>query len=388
MRIGIDARVLQNELRGQGQYAYYLIKNLLEAGTEHEYVLFYNGFKKGQFAFPENNPRLKQVWCRFPGNCLARSWEKLSFPPVEYFLGELDLFHNTINYNFTHYSPVPARGKMVVTFHGMAEPQMLWVEYNADKIRRWLQRVGRMAHKIIAVSELAKKDLLERISLPYNRVSVVHLGVDERFLRIPDKKGIEPVLSALGLLGKRFLLYTGSAEANKNLSRLLDAYKIVLQDKSLGEHYLVLAGRIDANYQALIREARKTGIYERVIFTDYVSHQYLPALYNGAAAFVLPTLYEWFGLPVLEALACGIPVACSRNTGALEVVGERVVRFDPFQTQEIARSIRLLLTDKGLAEQARQDCSNITRSLSWKRTAEKTLAVYQEAGSGEKAGDL
>jgi len=378
MRIGIDARVLQNELRGQGQYAYYLIKHLLEAHPEHEYVLFYNGLKKGQFAFAENTPRLKQVWCRFPGRLLAGSWEKLSFPPVEYFLGDLDVFHNTINYNLTHYSPIPARGKMVVTFHGMAQPQMLWVDYSVDKIRQWLQRVGGTAHKIIAVSELARKDLLERISLPRDRVAVVHLGVDDKFLRIPDEKQIEPVLSRFGLSGKRFVLYIGSAEANKNLTRLLDAYKIVLQDKGLGEHYLVLVGSIDANYQALMREAQKTGISERVIFTDYISHQYLPALYNGAEAFVLPTLYEWFGMPVLEALACGIPVACSRNTGALEVVGERVVSFDPFQSEEIARSIRVLLTDKDLTAQARQNCSRLTRDLSWKKTAEKTLAIYQE----------
>ncbi|MFA6216193.1 MAG: glycosyltransferase family 1 protein [Candidatus Omnitrophota bacterium] len=378
MRIGIDARVLQNELRGQGQYAYYLIKNLLETGPEHEYVLFYNGLKKGQFAFPENTPRLKQVWCRFPGRFLARSWERLSFPPVECFLGNLDVFHNTMNYNFTHYSPVPARGKMVVTFHGMADPETLWAEYSVDKVRQWLQRVGRTAHKIIAVSELAKKDLLRRISLPYNRVTVVHLGVDDIFRRIPDEKQLEPVLSRFGLSGKRFLLYIGSAEANKNLSRLLDAYKTVLQEKSLGEHYLVLVGRIDANYQALLREAQKAGISERVIFTDYISHLYLPVLYNGAAAFVLPTLYEWFGMPVLEALACGVPVACSRNTGALEVVGERVVSFDPSQSQEIARSIRALLTDKDLTMQSRQNCSSITRDLSWKKTAEKTLAIYQQ----------
>ena len=118
MIVGIDARILQGQLRGQGQYVQYLVKHLLQKETVDRYVLFYNGFRRKPFFFGPQ-PRLRQVWSRVPGRMLWHSWERLGWPSAESFIGRVDVFHNTINFNFTHYAPVPCRCPMVVTFHGM-----------------------------------------------------------------------------------------------------------------------------------------------------------------------------------------------------------------------------------------------------------------------------
>ena len=148
--------------------------------------------------------------------------------------------------------------------------------------------------------------------------------------------------------------------------------------------HLALAGKIDDFYRALINKTKTLGIERKVIYTGYVSHDDLPFIYNGAEAFVLPTLVEWFGIPVLEAMACGVPVVASKNTGAVEAVGGAAVLFDPEDAKEMADSISAVLRDKNLRISLREKGLGRVKKLSWRETARQTLVVYEEVYNRRK----
>lgn len=378
MKIGIDARFLQSARRGQGQYVYYLIKELLALGGEDEYVAFYNSFKVGALAFETSTPRLKQVWCTVPGTLLRASWSGLSFPPVEALIGGIDLFHNPTNFSFTHYAPIPSRAPMVATFNGMADPSTIWSAYDENRIDGWFRHVADTASMVIAVSKMVKDDLQRRVRIPDERIRIIPYGVSDEFRPISDQTELEKILSRYNVFGKRYLLYVGAAEPNKNLSTLVEAFSEISKRPGLDDVCLVMAGALDAFYHRLIDETRKK-IPGKAIFTGYVDHDDLPFLYSGASAFVLPTHVEWFGIPVLEAMACGTPVAASKNTGALDEVGDSVVSFDPADPKAMADSLHEILLNKDLRSSLRQKSLERVKGLSWKRTAGKTFEVYREA---------
>jgi len=378
MRIGIDGRFLQGPRRGIGQYVYYLIKELLGLDDENEYVIFYNSLKTGEFVFDKTTPRLKQIWCNIPGTLLRHTWPRFRFPPVEYFIGNVDIFHNPANFCFTHYAPIPSHAKMVATFNGMADPATIWESYDPKKINNWFWNTAREAKIIIMISEMAKEDFLRRVHVPEERIRVIYYGVNEEFRLLEDRKAVEAVLSKHGLAGKRYLLYVGGAEPNKNLSALISTFCQISKRADFEDVYLAFAGNIDNFYRGLIGEAARLGIERKIVSIGYVGHDKLPFIYNGAEAFVLPTLNEWFGIPVLEAMACGLPVITSKNTGAIEAVGDSVITFDPENKKEMADSISAVLRDKGLRLSLRDKGRERVKKLSWKETARKTLAVYEE----------
>ena len=381
MKIGIDARFLQELRRGQGQYVYYLIKELLEIDAENEYVIFYNSLKTGEFAFGRDTRRLKQVWCNIPGTILRQTWSRLHFPPVEYLIGNVDIFHNPSNFCFTHYAPIPSRAKMVATFNGMADPSMILENCDRKKIEKldaWLRGIADKASIIITVSEMAKKDLLRRVYIPEEKIRIAYYGVSEEFRPISDAKAVGAALSRYSLAGKRYLLYVGGAEPNKNLGALIDVFCALSKNAGIEGLHLALAGEIDSFYRALIKRAKALGVAQKVIFTGYIPHGDLPFIYNGAEAFVLPTFVEWFGIPVLEAMACGVPVIASKNTGALEAVGDSAASFDPADQKEMADSIGAVLGNKNLRLSLREKALERVKGLSWKETARRTLAVYEE----------
>ncbi|MDD5729771.1 MAG: glycosyltransferase family 1 protein [Candidatus Omnitrophica bacterium] len=382
LKIGIDARILQLERRGQGQYVYYLAESLFEIDKEDIFLLFYNGFKRGNFAFPVNKVNFKQVWSRAPGRIVQPLWEHCNFPPVESFVGKLDVFHNPFNFNFTYYTPIPSLARMVATFNGMADPQTLRAGLKSDelaKINRWFEVIARRASRIIVVSRMVKEDLLRRVKIDEKKIKVVYYGVNDEFSPVQDRKKLEGVLEKYNLNGKRYLFYAGAAEKNKNLFSLLEAFSLIRKNSRFESVWLVLAGGIDEAYRLVIERSKQLNLSDRVIFTGYIGHEDLPYVYNAAEAFVLPTFYEWFGIPVLEAMKCGVPVIASKNTGALEVAGDAAVTFDPLDTQELAYCMEKVLGDPGLRNKLKEKGLKIASGFPWEKTARETLEVYKEA---------
>jgi glycosyltransferase involved in cell wall biosynthesis len=379
MKIGIDARILQNQLRGQGQYAYYLIANLLKIDTVNEYILFYNGLMGGKFAFSGSIPNLRQIWCHVPGRLLRPLWDKISFPRAEHLLGKIDVFHNTINFNFTHYTPIPANAPMVATFHGMADPRTIWQQYDQKQLDGWFNKIAVQARFVIVVSDSVRDDLLKRVSIPQERVKVIHCGVSDDFKPVMDRGILDPVLEKYGLMNKRYLLYVGAAEENKNLARLVDAFGMICNRPGMEDVWLALVGNKDGDYIRLEKKITLAGLSGRVFCPGYISHQDLPCIYSGAAAFVLPTLHEWFGIPLVEAMKCGIPVAASNTRGVPEVVGDAAVLFNPADTADMAQALETVLSSEGIRQSLNRRGIQRAGLFSWDKAARKTLQVYTEA---------
>jgi glycosyltransferase involved in cell wall biosynthesis len=297
---------------------------------------------------------------------------------VDDLVGDIDVFHSPFNFNLTHYSPLPSRCPLVVTYHGMPQsPRDMWDRPDMRGIAAWFTAVERRARLVITVSEEAKRQFLEKCGYPASRVRVIPAACSESFgVRLDGKRGDE-VLRHYGLSGVKYILYVGAADRNKNLPALAQAFSL-LKKAGLGDYRLVLCGAIDRNYLNLQRQLCR-GYGESLIFTGEVSQEKLPFLYRHASLFVLPSLQESFGIPLLEAMKSGVPVCASRRGGMPELCGDAALFFDPLDAEDMATQMLRPLQDRGLAEEMVRKGLKRSGDFSWERTAAKTLQVYREA---------
>jgi glycosyltransferase involved in cell wall biosynthesis len=269
-------------------------------------------------------------------------------------------------------SPVPT----VVTIHDMS----LRLFAHCHPLRRLvlnrplLAVAARKADGIVTVSQSARRDLMRLNRLPPERVHVVHEAPAEAFRPIADRGALEGVRRRLGLPA-RFFLYVGTIEPRKNLERLMSAFGAA---RGAGvPHRLVCVGPYGWGSRDLDRHIARLGLSAHVHFTGYVSSADLPAIYNLAEFFVFPSLYEGFGLPVVEAMACGTPVITTRGSSLEEVAGTAAVIVDPLNTTDLASAIvRLASTPSLRAALSRQGLVR-ARDFSWTRSARETLDIYR-----------
>ena len=256
--------------------------------------------------------------------------------------------------------------------------------------RRYLQaqvrRSTRRARGVIAVSEATKRDLVELFGLPPQRITVVYNGVDESFSLCPPQAAAEH--RADNSQPARYILHLGTLEPRKNLARLVQAFARV-RAHSAGDPplKLVLAGGKGWSYDAIFTEVERLGLTEDVLFPGYIDDRALADWYRGAAVFVYPSLMEGFGLPVLEAMACGAPVVTSNISSLPEVAGDAALLVDPYNVEALADALLGLLDNDALAAELRARGLKQAARFSWSRTAEQTAAIYRRmaAAPGGKA---
>jgi alpha-1,3-rhamnosyl/mannosyltransferase len=225
---------------------------------------------------------------------------------------------------------------------------------------------------VIAVSAATRADLLRHFRVPAERVVVIPEAVDAEFRPRPMEE-VQAVRQRYHL-PEHYLLYLGINKQHKNLVRLVEAYARL----EPGVPALVLAGREDPRYPQARQRAAELGLAERVRFPGDIANADLPALYSGAMLFVFPSLYEGFGLPPLEAMACGTPVACSQASSLPEVVGEATLRFDPYDVEAIAQGLRQAVQDEPLRKHLGEAGVARAAQFTWERAARETMRVYDE----------
>jgi glycosyltransferase involved in cell wall biosynthesis len=267
----------------------------------------------------------------------------------------------------------------VVTVHDLSfyqEPA--WYRFERAAYYRWaVARSLRHTARVIAVSRATARAVYERLGYPEDRIDVVPNGVDERF-RPATAEEKESILSKYAL-PKRFFLYVGTLEPRKNLPRLIRAWSTVA---GRCEQDLVLAGRHGWKHSPVLTEVRRSAHATRIHLPGFVEAEDLPALMSGADAFVYPSLYEGFGIPIAEAMACGTAVLTSSTTSLPEVAGDAALLVDPNDVAALGDAIARLAEDAHLrAELAAKGLARAAR-YSWKRTAELTLNVYRAALQG------
>ena len=233
---------------------------------------------------------------------------------------------------------------------------------------------GHLATHIIAVSKSTKRDVVERLHVPAQKVSVVYEGVDRTRFRFDLKKQKAEISAVLAKykITTPYILFLGTVQPRKNVVRLIEAFSMVKQDSNLAGHCLVIAGKRGWLADEIYQAPHKYGVSQSVHFIEYVAEEDVPYLYAGADLFTLPSLYEGFGLPILEALASGTRVVTSKISSLPEVGGGLVTYVDPLSSQSIANGIRASLKQQLNLDQVAQHLDQ----FSWSRAAEETIKIF------------
>lgn len=229
----------------------------------------------------------------------------------------------------------------------------------------------RRADAVITISEYSKKELINKLNMPEEKIKVVHLGVDTNMFKPMDKAKAR---KKLGLpQDKKIILHVSSEEPRKNVSGLIKAfYKFTKKNPNA---FLIRVGEKRASTERLIREL---GLEKKVLYYEHVSKEELALLYNSSDVFALPSFYEGFGLPVLEAMACGVPVIASSSTSLSEVLGNGGIMIDPFDVNTLTKGISEVLADRNTRRSLTEKGLKRAKLFSWKKTAKETLDTYEK----------
>lgn len=400
MRIGIDARMLH--FTGIGRHISNLVSLVPALDTANEYVIFLRA--EDIAGFDDSAANVTKVATISTYYDLVEQTTHLGVLNA----AKLDLLH------VPHFNiPIRYRSRLIVTIHDLIQAKLPSEKTAKAEIKRLGYRfvIGqalRKAERIIAVSNFTKQDIVQTFGTNPSRIQVIHNGVDTRFVKKNFPRTL--IASTLDKYGVKqpYLLYVGLSSPHKNLARLIEA--LAKQDEvrarravpqlddttvipassagkpdadsgSRAEHpHLVLAGKLDPRYTPeLERLTHELGLTDRVHFTGFVPDEELEVLYNAAAAFVFPSLYEGFGIPPLEALACGTKIISSNAASLPEVLGDQATYFDPQDVNDMAAKIALVLDSE-----VQLGTNRLTDSLSplpfnWNKMAEETVRAYQEA---------
>ena len=369
MRIGIDATALPAELYGAGNYIVNLIQALARVDSANDLVVFTKPFHAPLFQSLE---RVRVEHITLPMRTLRIAWEQMLLPQLIR-QHKLDVFHSP------HYTmPFAAPCATIVTFHDMTfflYPQAHLL-YKRSFFRMIIPISARRARAVIAISESTRQDILRWTKISPTKVFGVPYGIGSNFR--PEKN--PAVLDALRRkynLPTEFLLYVGNLEPRKNLPTLLQAFaRLVKQGLP---HDLVLAGSRGWKDNQVFATCKELGLSQRVCFIGFVPQSELPALYSACSAFVYPSIYEGFGLPVLEAMACGALVVTSNVSSMPEVAGDAGILIDPHNVDNLMKALHQVLTDKELRATLPSKAIARASLFSWERAAKETLAVYERA---------
>jgi glycosyltransferase involved in cell wall biosynthesis len=242
--------------------------------------------------------------------------------------------------------------------------------------RPMLTAAARRADHIFTVSNYSKTQIMEALGTPESKISVVHCGVGTQFHPNGGHQGSQPAPEALGIR-RPYLLYVGNLKPHKNISTLLRAFARLRNDRKLS-HSLLIVGD-DARWKrGVVEECVRLGIRDSTVFVSYVSPELLPKIYSGADLLVMPSTAEGFGLPVLEAMACGTPVLSSNAASLPEVAGDAALYFDPASPEELAASIERILQSRDLRESLRDLGLQRVKKFSWQESIRKHMEIYSQ----------
>jgi glycosyltransferase involved in cell wall biosynthesis len=378
MRIAFDATGIPRLMAGAAVYTCELARALAAVDSENEYVIFARGTHFDDL--PAMRPGVRVLKVRAPSRPLRLLWEQTVLP---WRLRQLriDVLHSP-----HHTMPLaPCGCRRVVTFHDLTF--FLLPERYPTTRRLYFQTMtrlsARVADAVIVPSEAVKGDVMRILGLPRERVFAIPEAAGPAF-HPQDAVAIEAVRRRYGLEGP-FLLSVGSLEPGKNRERLLQAFAR-LRARGL-THTLVVAGQRAWRYEGEAPLAQQLGLADSVRFLGHVPQADLPALYSAAEVFVFPSLYEGFGLPALEALACGTPVVASNVSALPEVVGDAALQVPPLDVEALADAMERLLRDDGLRSDLRERGLARAAQFSWEKAARQTVEVYRwAAGARKEAG--
>lgn len=382
MKIAFDIQpVLHSNKSGVGFHEDGLIKNIMEEFPEHQYYLELftkkNREQKVKTAkkYKAGKKYVKIRECSWFSGTLYRLLFCFLPVPYRFFFRE----KAEVSHFFNFCIPPGVSGKKVVTIHDMAFRRYpKTVRFRTKMLLRFhLKRTIKRADAIVAVSEFTKQEILHFYHVPEETVFVVPNGVDLTIFH-PNysQDEVEQVKRSYGISGEYFL-YLGTLEPRKNLLRLIEAYQKLQQERKEAIPKLVLAGGKGWKDQKIFQAAEQLERKGDLLFTGYIKDKEVPLLIKGASVFCFPSLYEGFGMPVLEAMACGTPVLTSNRTALAEVAGEAAVTVNPESVEALKEGLSRCYLDPALRQSCREKGLKRVQHYTWKSAVARLEKVYQ-----------
>lgn len=376
MRIGIDVSQIVYGT-GVANYTQNLVTSLLEIDHKNHYILFASTLRqrkklKELQEILKKHPNIQFKFFPYPTAILEILFNRLRYPKIEKLTGQVDVFHSS---DWTQPATVGS-AKMVTTVHDLIV--YLFEKSSHPKIvstqKRRLEIVKKEADAIICDSQTTKDDLVKFLGVQESKTRVVYLAAAEEF-KPQDEDKVKEVLAKYKIK-KPYILSVATQEPRKNIQKLLDVFEKIVPQRP--EYHLVLTGKY--GWGPALSDGRP-GFHapENVIWTGFIPQDDLTCLYSGSRAFVYPTLYEGFGLPILEAMACGAPVVTSNNSSMVEIAKDAAILVDPRSDGQIKKAIDFILS-LNLENYQKMVRASLDRArrYSWTKTARETLKVYEE----------
>lgn len=401
MKIGIDIRVLGKGRRtGVEDYTINLLSHLLPKDKSIKYRLFYNGFKKPNLDYIFlKSPNIKLKELRIPNRIFDLFLRFLKFPKIDKLIGGVDIFLSP------HFllAPVSGKTKTIIVFYDLSFvrfpeffslPKLLWHKFIYPKTQ------ARKADLIIAISRSTRDDLVSLYKIKPEKIKVLYPGIDKKFKPAPkNDSNLERVKDKYNL-PKNFILYFGTIEPRKNLLGLIRAFEQIKSGQQeqaqikwqgfegevratkerrfdFSDLKLVIAGSKGWLYDEIFEKANSSKFKKDIIFTGFVDEEDKVYLYNLAKVFVYLSFFEGFGLPPLEAMACGVPTIVSDKPSLPEVVGNGAIMVDPNNIDEISFAIKEVLTNENLKNNLLRQATERVKQFNWDNTVNEFLEVFK-----------
>jgi glycosyltransferase involved in cell wall biosynthesis len=369
MRIGIDFHAAEREGTGNCTYIRNIVEQIVRLAPEHEYFLYITDARNPYYERfgGQGQIHLSVIPSRSP-------FIRMALLGLRTFRDRIDVLHAT------YYGPPFYRGKLLLTVHDLSFLHVpdSFSRFDRIKDRLLVPFYMRKAQAVLTVSDYSRRDIVATYHVPYERVCVSYNGVDPGFSPAEDRVLARRILEGYGISGDAgYILFVGRINKRKNLTTLVKCFNILKGAKGLRQR-LVIAGSKDflpPEDEAIIASSP---YMEEILFTGYVPSAHLPALYSLADVFVYPSLFEGFGLPCLEAMACACPVVSSDCTSIPEVIGDAGILADPSSIDQISDAIYRILSDNALrAEFVRQGLER-AKEFSWESAAAKIVNILIE----------
>jgi len=402
MKIGVDIRILAKGTRtGVEDYTINLLSHLLPLDKSVKYRLFYNGFKKLKIDYPWlklSNVKIKSL--RIPNRIFDLILRFLRAPKIDKILKGVEIFLSP------HFllTPLSSKSKIIIIFYDLSFvrfpeffslPKLWWHKFV------YPQKQAQKADLIVAISRSTKDDLISLYQIDPKKIKIIYPGIDKKFIRQPaDNKRLLEVKIKYNLPDK-FILYFGTIEPRKNILGLIKAFEQIKEEKSLpplqiqwqgfeglvkkeekgidfSELKLVIAGSRGWLYKDVFKKAQNSPFSKDIIFTGYIEEGDKPYLYNLAKVFVYPSFFEGFGLPPLEAMACGVPTIVSNKSSLPEVVKKAAIMVDPHNIDEISFAIRKILENRELNNYLTRQGIKRAKDFNWDKAAKEFLNLFKK----------
>lgn len=370
MKIGIDGRAA-NWYRGTGigTYTYQLINHINKVDSINDYMIFMPHNCNNMINFNKN-------FCmtEIDEHCKDNFWDEINMPNILK-NKNMDLYHvpqNGIGI------PEDKKCAFVITLHDVIPYRMPQTssERYLKLFNETLPKIISMCDGIITVSNYSKNDIIKAFNFPKDKIFVTHLAGEDIYAPI-DKGLCKNIIKKYYSINEDYILYVGGFSPRKNIIGLIEAFSMLL-NRYKKEIKLVIAGKHGISYSLYKKRCEDLHVEDKVIFPGFIPLEHLPYLYSGCETFVYPSFYEGFGLPPVEAMACGVPVIASNATSIPEVVSDGAILVDPYNIDELCNSMYKILLDKTLKEDLILRGLVRSSELTWHKTAKDTIIAYNK----------